>query len=126
MSSTLWTRRLWMRLGTVNALCALVAALVAFRLDEPAATMMRLGAGFQFTHAIATFACAAFMNSGAAQARHAPAPFLAGSALFAGALYARALAIWDGGDLPLGLGGALMAAGWGVLFVASGAIDPDR
>lgn len=115
-----------MRLGVVNALCSVVIGLMAFRLEDPAAAnLLRLGAGFQFMHSISTFACATFMNIGAIQARNAPALFLSGSALFSGSLYCRAVGLWAGGDLALGLGAALMAGGWGVLFVAAGGIDRD-
>jgi uncharacterized membrane protein YgdD (TMEM256/DUF423 family) len=113
-----------MRLGVVNALCSVVIALLAFRLDDSiAAGLLRLGSGFQFMHSMATFACATFMNIGAARARHAPALFLTGSAMFSGSLYAQATGFWSGGDPALGLGAALMAGGWGVLFVAAGDID---
>jgi len=122
----IWNRRLWMRLGVVNALCSVVVALLAFRLhDDSAANLLRLGAGFQFMHSLSTFSCATFMNVGASEARHAPALFLLGSAMFSGSLYARACGVWDGGELALGIGAALMAGGWGVLFVASGGIDRD-
>jgi uncharacterized membrane protein YgdD (TMEM256/DUF423 family) len=122
----IWNRRLWMRLGVLNALCSVVIALLAFRLDDAAAaSLLRLGAGFQFMHSLSTFTCATFMNIGANEARHAPALFLLGSALFSGSLYARASGVWDGGDLALGIGAALMAGGWGVLFVASDGIDRD-
>ncbi len=115
-----------MRLGVVNALCSVVVALLTFRLnDEAAVSLLRLGAGFQFMHSMSTFTCATFMNIGAAEARHAPALFLLGSAMFSGSLYARASGVWDGGDLALGIGAALMAGGWGVLFVAGGGIDRE-
>src|SRR5580693_7519838 len=119
----IWNRRLWMRLGVVNALCSVIVALLAFRLnDDAAVNLLRLGAGFQFMHSLSTFFCATFINIGANEARHAPALFLLGSAIFSGSLYARASGVWNGGDLTLGIGAALMAGGWGVLFVASGGI----
>jgi hypothetical protein len=43
--------------------------------------------------------------------------------MFSGSLYARAGGVWDGGDIAIGVGAALMAGGWGVLFVASHGID---
>jgi uncharacterized membrane protein YgdD (TMEM256/DUF423 family) len=113
-----------MRLGAANALTSLVMALYAFRMDDPAAqALVRLGASFQFMHSMSTFTCATFMNIGAEKARHAPAPFLVGSMLFSGMLYFRAAGVGIGGDLGLDVGGALMAAGWGVLFIAAGEID---
>lgn len=124
MSPNLWTRRLWMRLAVINALSGLIVALLAFRVDDPGiASLLRIGAALQIAHGLAVFACSTFIDGGAVQARHAPAPFLVGSALFAGSLYGRALNIWDAGDIPFGLGGALMAAGWGVLFVACSGLD---
>ncbi len=119
-----WNRRLWMRLGVINALCSVIIALLAFRLEDSlAAGLLRLGSGFQFMHSMSTFACATFMNIGATRARHAPALFLTGSAMFSGSLYAQASGLWNGNDLPLGLGAGLMAGGWGVLFVAASDID---
>ena len=112
-----------MRLGAANGLTSLVMALYALQMDDPGAqALVRLGAGFQFMHIMATFACATFMQIGAEKARHAPAPFLIGSAVFASTLYFRAAGTWTGGDWALDLGGALMAAGWGVLFVSASEI----
>jgi len=112
-----WNRRLWMRLGAVSALASVVMALMAFKLDDPAAqALVRLGAGFQFAHALATFACAAFMAVGARGARHAAAPFLLGSLVFGGSLYALAFS----GVKVLGaitpIGGVLMLAGWAAVI----------
>ena len=122
-----WNRRLWMRLGVLNALCSVVMAVMAFSLEDPGAqSLVRVASGFQFMHSMSTFTCATFMNVGAENARYAPAPFLAGSLIFSGSLYARAAGLWNGGDLALGLGAALMAAGWGVLFVSGWSIDQDR
>jgi len=120
----IWTRRTWMRLGVVSALCAVISSLLAFRLqDAGAQSMIRLGSGFQFMHAMATIACATFIQVGARNARHAPAFFLVGSAIFSGSLYARAAGVWDGGDLALALGAALAAGGWGALLIAGADID---
>lgn len=113
-----------MRLAALSGLTALVMLMMAFRLDDPAAQgLIRLGAFLQILHALAVIACPVFMAVGGRAARFAPAPFLLGSAMFSGALYARAVSVWDGGDLALGLGAALMAAGWGVLAVAAGGVD---
>lgn len=122
----IWNRRLWMRLGVVNALCSLAAGLVAMRVDPSVATLLRLGAQFQFMHSLAIFACAAFMMIGASAARHAPVLFLAGSVMFSGTLYARAATLAVGGDITLAVGAALMAAGWGVLLVSSATIDSEH
>ena len=122
-----WNRRLWMRLGVLNALCSVVVGVMAMSTQDPQAqALLRVGSGFQFMHSLATFACATFMTTGADNARFAPAPFLLGSVIFSASLYARAEGVWNGGDLVLGVGVALMAAGWGVLFVAGFGIDPER
>jgi hypothetical protein len=55
-----------MRLGAANGLTSLVMALYALQMDDPGAqALVRLGAGFQFMHIMATFACATFMQIGA-------------------------------------------------------------
>ena len=121
-----WNRRLWMRLGALSALLSLVVTLVAVRVEDGGeAALLRLGATIQFAHALAVFACAGFMAVGARRAADAPALFLGGSPIFGLSLYARALGQWDGGDVALAFGVALMAAGWGVLIVAAGGIDRD-
>jgi uncharacterized membrane protein YgdD (TMEM256/DUF423 family) len=114
-----------MTLGVVNVFCSMVAYLAALGLDDGAASLVRVGAGFQFMHSMSTFACATFMNIGAEHARLAPAFFLSGSLIFSASMYARAFGLWSGGSAPLILGAGLMAAGWGVLFVAARGIDRE-
>ena len=89
-----WTRRLWMTLAAVSAFVSVAAgAFAAHGLADPRAQeLMRTGAIYEFMHAMATFACATFMQVGAARARFAPAFFLSGALLFSGSLYALALA----------------------------------
>ena len=123
----MWTRSLWMRLAAINGLFAI--AIGAFAThgveDARAAEWLKLGAHYQFMHAMATFACATFMNIGGLRARFAPAFFLAGTVVFSGSLYAMAL----GAPRILGavtpIGGVLFLIGWAVLVWAAGTIDQD-
>ena len=73
--------------------------------------------------AMATFACATFMQVGARRARFAPAFFLSGVALFSGSLYALALGAdrWVGLITPFG--GVLFLIGWGVLACSASGVD---
>lgn len=108
-----------MRLAAVSVLGAALVLLTA-----PAdAFEVRQAAQIQFMHAMGTFACATFMNIGAARAKHAPLCFLTGSVLHCGPTYlshaggtvlAPAIAIW---------GTAFLACGWVVLIGAAGSID---
>jgi uncharacterized membrane protein YgdD (TMEM256/DUF423 family) len=91
--------------------------------DPEAKNWMRTGASYQFMHAIATIACAAFIQAGAARARHAPAFFLSGTVFFCGSLYAMALGAprWLGAITPIG--GVLFLIGWAVLAWAARDVD---
>ena len=88
-----WDRRAWMTLAAASGfLSVAMGAFAAHGLTDPhAQAWMRTGAGYQLIHALATLACATFMQVGARRARFAPAFFLSGSALFSGSLYAMAL-----------------------------------
>ena len=123
----MWTRSLWMRLAALSGLSAVaIGAFAAHGVDDPkAAEWLRLGAHYEFMHAMATFACATFMNIGASRARFAPAFFLSGSVIFCGSLYAMAL----GAPRILGAvtpaGGVLFLIGWAILVWSAGTIDQD-
>jgi uncharacterized membrane protein YgdD (TMEM256/DUF423 family) len=123
----MWTRGLWMRLAAISGFLAIaVGAFAAHGIKDPkAAEWLKLGAQYEFMHAMATFACATFMNIGARRARFAPAFFLSGSVVFSGSLYAMAL----GAPRILGaitpIGGILFLIGWAVLAWSAETIDQD-
>lgn len=99
-------------------------AFAAHALKDPTAKeVMKTGATYEFMHAMATFACATFMQVGAARARFAPALFLSGTLLFSGSLYGLALGAphWTGIITPLG--GLMFLAGWAVLAWAARGVD---
>lgn len=121
-----WNRALWMRLGALNGLVALIILLLS---DAPMLTarqeaLIRLGAQVQFMHGMATLACATFMNIGAKGARLAPGFFMSGILLYCLPTYAGALGFsgWPGLIKPAGLGA--FTAGW--LIMAWSARDIDR
>jgi len=119
-----WTRRLWMTLAAISGFVSVAAgAFAAHGLTDRASELMRTGATYEFMHALATMACAIFMQVGAQRARFAPAFFLSGTVLFSGSLYALALGAprWTGIVTPLG--GLMFLAGWAVL-AASGVDQP--
>jgi len=119
-----WTRRLWMTLAALSGFCAVAAgAFAAHGLTGRASEVMRTGATYAFMHALATVACAVFMQVGASRARFAPALFLSGTVLFSGSLYALALGAprWTGIITPFG--GLLFLAGWAVLAWAALGVD---
>jgi uncharacterized membrane protein YgdD (TMEM256/DUF423 family) len=118
-----WRRALRWQLG-LAALSGLVSvAAGAFAAHGMAEGMprelVRTASGYQMSHALACFACAAAMGWGASGARWAPPLFLAGTALFSGSLYALAFGAprWIGAVTPLG--GLLLMAGWAVLAVSA-------
>ena len=119
-----WTRRLWMTLAALSGFVSVAAgAFAAHGLTDRASEVMRTGATYEFMHAMATFACATFMQIGALRARFAPAFFLSGTVLFSGSLYALALGAprWTGIVTPFG--GLLFLAGWAVLAWAAQTVD---
>jgi uncharacterized membrane protein YgdD (TMEM256/DUF423 family) len=120
-----WTRRTWMTLAALSGLLSVVLGAFAAHgiKDARAAEIIRTGASYQFMHAMATFACATFMQIGAARARFAPAFFLSGTLLFSGSLYGLALGAphWTGVITPIG--GVLFMVGWAVLIWAARRVD---
>ena len=119
-----WTRRVWMMLAAISGFVSVAAgAFAAHGLTDRASEVMRTGATYEFMHAMATLACATFMQVGAQRARFAPAFFLSGTVLFSGSLYALALgaARWTGIFTPFG--GLLFLAGWAVLAWAARGVD---
>ena len=119
-----WTRRVWMMLAAISGFVSVAAgAFAAHGLTDRASEVMRTGATYEFMHAMATFACATFMQIGAQRARFAPAFFLTGTVLFSGSLYALALGAprWTGIITPFG--GLLFLIGWAVLAWAARGVD---
>ena len=123
----MWTRRSWMTLAALSGFIAVaVGAFAAHGVADPMAKdLLKTGATYGFMHAMATFACATFMQVGAQRARFAPAFFLSGVVLFSGSLYALAFGAprWVGAITPVG--GLLFLAGWLVLAWAARGVDPQ-
>lgn len=121
-----WNRRNWMTLAVLSGfLSVAMGAFAAHSLTEPAAReWMRTGASYEFMHAMATLACATFMQVGARRARFAPAFFLSGSVLFSGSLYALALGAPRAAGMITPIGGVLFLTGWAVLAWAARSVDP--
>jgi uncharacterized membrane protein YgdD (TMEM256/DUF423 family) len=122
----LWSRRNWMTLAALGGFIAVaVGAFAAHGVTDPRAQeLLRTGAMYGFMHAMATFACAIFMQVGAPRARFAPAFFLSGVLLFSGSLYAMAFGAprWVGAVTPIG--GLCFLTGWAVLAWAARGVDP--
>jgi uncharacterized membrane protein YgdD (TMEM256/DUF423 family) len=113
-----------MTLAAISGFVSVAAgAFAAHGLTGQASEVMRTGATYAAMHALATFACAVFIQVGATRARFAPAFFLSGTLLFCGSLYALALGAprWAGIVTPLG--GLLFLAGWAVLAWAARGVD---
>lgn len=121
-----WNRRNWMTLAVLSGfLSVAMGAFAAHSLTEPTAReWMRTGASYEFMHAMATLACATFMQVGARRARFAPAFFLSGSVLFSGSLYALALGAPRAFGMITPVGGVLFLTGWAVLAWAARSVDP--
>jgi uncharacterized membrane protein YgdD (TMEM256/DUF423 family) len=120
-----WDRRAWMTLGAVSGFIAVsMGAFAAHGIDDPQAKdWIRTAASYQFMHALATFACATFMQFGAKRARFAPAFFLLGTLFFSGSLYAMALGAPRLMGAVTPIGGVLFLIGWAVLVWAAASVD---
>lgn len=120
-----WNRRTWMTLAAIGGFVSVtMGAFAAHGLSDPQAKdWVRTGASYGFMHAMATLACATFMQVGARRARFAPAFFLPGVVIFSGTLYAMALGAprWLGAVTPIG--GLLFLVGWAVLIWAAAGVD---
>ena len=118
-----WSRRLWMRLATINALISTIALILSAHLPEHISPLVRLGAQVQFMHSMASIACATFMNVGAEAARHAPAFLLGGSLFFALLHYGAAAGLFGMAGWSVAFAAAIMASGWVIMFAAGRNID---
>jgi uncharacterized membrane protein YgdD (TMEM256/DUF423 family) len=120
-----WTRRTWLTLAAAFGFLAVAAGAFGAHgaADEQARAWLQTGAQYALVHVLATFACAALMQAGAARARLAPGFFLSGVALFSGSLFAMALGAprWLGAITPIG--GVLFLIGWAVLACAARGVD---
>lgn len=101
-----------------------IGAFAAHGASPKAAELLKTGASYEFMHAMASLACATFMQVGARRARFAPAWFLGGVVLFSGSLYALAFGAphWAGMVTPIG--GISFLIGWAVLIWAARGVDP--
>jgi hypothetical protein len=120
---TLWNRRLWMRLATVNALASVIALMFSVHVTEDVSSIVRLGAQVQFMHSMASIACATFMNIGAEAARRAPAFLLGGSLLLAVHHYGAAAGLWGLANGLIVFAAVVMASGWMIMLAAGRNID---
>jgi uncharacterized membrane protein YgdD (TMEM256/DUF423 family) len=124
----IWTHRNWLTFAAISAFVSIaVGAFAAHGVTDPGAKeLLETGARYEFMHAIATIACATFMQLGAVRARLAPAAFLSGSLLFSGSLYALACGAprWIGAVTPVG--GLLFLSGWAVLIWAARSIGAGK
>jgi len=113
---------LWVRLAAISGAVSVVAgAFAAHSVRDPAARdLLRTGATYEATHALAALAAVALGRQGGRGSGLAPALFLGGTVLFSGSLYALAL----GAPRVMGaitpIGGLGFIAGWAVFALQAG------
>lgn len=124
----IWSRRSWLALATLAGFMSVaVGAFAAHGVADPKVQeLLRTGSQYAFMHAMATIACATFMEIGAARARFAAPFFLVGIVLFSGSLYALAAGAPRVVGAITPVGGLAFLAGWAVLAWSARGIDPAR
>ena len=122
-----WTRPVWTSLAALSAFIAVAAgAFAAHGVQDPTAKeLLRTGALYELTHALAVLACAALAGSGMPRARLAPAWFLGGAVLFSGSLYALAFGAPRMVGVITPFGGVAFLIGWAVLAWAAATSRAD-
>jgi uncharacterized membrane protein YgdD (TMEM256/DUF423 family) len=120
-----WSRRNWLTLAALGGFASVAfGAFGAHGVSDPRAQeLLKTGALYGFVHCLATYACAAAMQAGAARARFAPAFFLAGVLLFSGSLYAMALGAPRIVGVVTPFGGLSFLIAWAVLAWAARGVD---
>lgn len=116
-----WKRPVWMRLSATSALVAVT--LIVTSADGAATLSLRQTGQIQFMHAMASFACATFMNIGAIGAGRAPAFFLSGTAIFCFPVYLAHFLGWPLSSVVHSFGAIILAIGWCVLIASARGID---
>ncbi len=121
-----WSRRSWLTLAAASGFIAVaVGAFAAHVVTDPQTKeLLKTGALYGFMHAMATVACAVFMQLGAQRARFAPAFFLSGVLLFSGSLFAMAAGAPRLIGVVTPIGGLCFLTGWVILIWAARGIDP--
>lgn len=121
-----WTRRTWMTLAALSAMCAAAIAAAAALLTSPGRTadLLKAGASIQFMHSMATLACATVVQIGGTRARHAPAFFLTANVLLSGSIYAMAFGAPQAAWVAAAVGALSAATGWIILISGTGSVDP--
>jgi uncharacterized membrane protein YgdD (TMEM256/DUF423 family) len=116
-----WTPRIWTALAALSGFLAVAfGAFAAHGVHDPKAQeLLRTGALYEITHALAVIGCAALAATGVARTRIAPALFLVGSGLFSGSLYALALGAPRMVGIVTPFGGLCFLAGWLALALAA-------
>jgi uncharacterized membrane protein YgdD (TMEM256/DUF423 family) len=113
---------LWVRLAAISGLVSVVAgAFAAHAAKDPGAReLLRTGATYEATHALATLAVIALGRQGGRGSALAPALFLGGTVLFSGSLYALALGAPRVTGAITPIGGLAFIAGWAVFALQAG------
>ena len=115
---------LWVRLAAISGLVSVVAgAFAAHSVKDPGAReLLRTGATYEATHALATLAAVA-LGRGTGLV---PALFLGGTVLFSGSLYALALGAPRVTGAITPIGGLAFIAGWAVFALQAGGAGGAR
>jgi uncharacterized membrane protein YgdD (TMEM256/DUF423 family) len=113
---------LWVRLAAISGLVSVaVGAFAAHSMkDAGARELLRTGASYEVTHALATLAAVALGRQGGRGSALAPTLFLGGTVLFSGSLYALALGAPHAVGAITPIGGLGFMAGWAVFALQAG------
>ncbi|HEX4740170.1 MAG TPA: DUF423 domain-containing protein [Caulobacteraceae bacterium] len=119
---------LWVRLAAISGLVSVAAgAFAAHSVKDPGAReLLRTGASYEATHALAALAAVVLDRQGGRGSGLAPALFLGGAVLFSGSLYALALGAPRVTGAITPIGGLAFIAGWAVFALQAGGAGGAR
>ncbi len=122
------SRAIWLALAALSGgVSVAVGAFAAHGVADPMAKeLLKTGAGYEMTHALAVFAAVFVLQLGGVRARFAPLLFLLGTLVFSGSLYALALGAPHIVGAITPVGGVMFMAGWAVLALGTFGLDARR
>jgi uncharacterized membrane protein YgdD (TMEM256/DUF423 family) len=115
------SRAIWLALAALSGgLSVAIGAFATHGVADPMVKeLLKTGASYEMTHALAVFAAICVLQLGGRRARFAPLLFLLGTLAFSGSLYALALGAPHIVGAITPVGGVMFLSGWAVLALGA-------